>query len=90
MGLNLTRAQVVYHLDPWWNPAVEDQASDRVHRIGQKNEVNIIRILMKNSIEEKMLILKQKKKELFDLIMRGSSGARGTAITKQDFDFLLN
>lgn len=90
VGLNLTKAQVVYHLDPWWNPAVEDQASDRVHRIGQKNEVKIIRVLMKNSIEEKMLILKQKKKELFDLIMQGSSGARGTAITKQDFDFLLN
>jgi SNF2 family DNA or RNA helicase len=89
VGLNLTRARVVYHLDPWWNPAVENQASDRVHRIGQQHEVQIIRLLMHDSIEEKMLILKQKKSELFDLIMDGATGARGTAISKQDFEFLL-
>lgn len=89
VGLNLTRARVVIHLDPWWNPAVENQASDRVHRIGQQHDVKIIRLLMKDSIEEKMLVLKQKKKELFDAIMQGASGARGTALSKQDFDFLL-
>lgn len=89
VGLNLTRARVVIHLDPWWNPAVENQASDRAHRIGQEHEVKVIRLLMKDSVEEKMLVLKQKKKELFDAIMEGASGARGTALSKQDFDFLL-
>lgn len=89
VGLNLTRARVVIHLDPWWNPAVENQASDRVHRIGQEHDVKVIRLIMKDSIEEKMLVLKQKKKELFEAIMFGASGAQGTALTKQDFDFLL-
>ena len=89
VGLNLTRARVVIHLDPWWNPAVENQASDRVHRIGQQHTVKIIRLLMKDSIEEKMLVLKQKKKALFEAIMQGASGSRGSALTKQDFDFLL-
>jgi SNF2 family DNA or RNA helicase len=89
VGLNLTRARIVIHVDPWWNPAVENQASDRVHRIGQEHNVKIFRLLMKDSIEEKMLVLKQKKKELFDAIMKGASGSRGSALTKQDFDFLL-
>jgi SNF2 family DNA or RNA helicase len=89
VGLNLTRARVVYHLDPWWNPAIEDQASDRVHRIGQQHEVQIIRLIMKDSIEEKMIIFKQKKKDLFNAIMAGASGSLGSAITKQDFEFLL-
>lgn len=90
VGLTLTRAQVVYHLDPWWNPAVENQASDRVHRMGQENEVRIVRLLMKDSIEEKMLVLKQQKEALFNSIMRGSLGAKDTLLTKEDFDFLLS
>lgn len=59
-GLNLTKASYVFHLDPWWNPAVENQASDRAHRIGQKNKVSITRILMRHTIEEKMMALKKK------------------------------
>ncbi|BFU92005.1 MAG: putative Helicase [Nitrospira sp.] len=90
-GLNLTRASYVFHLDPWWNPAVERQASDRAHRIGQKQTVSIIRILMRHSIEEKMMALKQRKLELYDAVMAGVvRGAGQGVLTKADFDFLLS
>ncbi|MFQ5543160.1 MAG: DEAD/DEAH box helicase [Nitrospiria bacterium] len=90
-GLNLTKASYVFHLDPWWNPAVEDQASDRTHRIGQKNKVTITRILMRHTIEEKMMLLKKKKLALYDAVMGGDEGKTGKAyaISKSDFDFLL-
>ncbi|MGB3943015.1 MAG: DEAD/DEAH box helicase [Candidatus Manganitrophaceae bacterium] len=89
-GLNLTRASYVFHLDPWWNPAVENQASDRAHRIGQKNKVSITRILMRHTIEEKMMALKEKKRALFDAVMGGTAHVgEGAVITKSDFDFLL-
>ena len=90
-GLNLTRASYVYHLDPWWNPAVENQASDRAHRIGQKNNVTITRILMKHTIEEKMMFLKKKKLELYKAVMEDTlSSKRGLSISQSDFDFLLS
>lgn len=63
-GLNLTAADYVIHLDPWWNPAVEDQASDRAHRIGQDRPVTIYRLVMKNSIEEKIIAMHKDKREL--------------------------
>ena len=63
-GLNLTAADFVIHLDPWWNPAVEDQASDRAHRIGQDRPVTIYRLVMKNSIEEKIIAMHKDKREL--------------------------
>lgn len=89
-GLNLTRASYVYHLDPWWNPAVEDQASDRSHRIGQKRSVTITRILMRHTIEEKMMELKKKKVALYKAVMEGAEQkGRGFAITKEDFDYLI-
>ena len=89
-GLNLTKANYVFHLDPWWNPAVENQASDRAHRIGQQRTVSIVRILMRHSIEEKMMALKQRKLDLYDAVMRGvARGARQGVLTKADFDFLL-
>ena len=89
-GLNLTKASYVFHLDPWWNPAVENQASDRAHRIGQQQKVSIMRFLMHHTIEEKMMELKQHKLALYDAVMEGSTqrGA-GAGITKEDFDFLL-
>ncbi|MDH3975904.1 MAG: SNF2-related protein, partial [Deltaproteobacteria bacterium] len=68
-GLNLTKASYVFHLDPWWNPAVENQASDRAHRLGQQKKVTITRILMHHTIEEKMMELKKKKLALFKAIM---------------------
>ncbi|CAM8928404.1 unnamed protein product [Rhodiola kirilowii] len=62
-GINLTAASTVYFLEPWWNPAVEKQAMDRVHRIGQKNDVKIVRLIARNSIEERVLELQEKKKK---------------------------
>ncbi|MEY4704005.1 MAG: hypothetical protein RL042_201 [Nitrospirota bacterium] len=90
-GLNLTKATYVFHLDPWWNPAVENQASDRAHRIGQQRTVTIVRILMRHSIEEKMMALKQRKLELYDAVMRGVVRGSGQGVlTKDDFEFLLS
>ncbi|MDB4989758.1 MAG: Helicase, family, partial [Myxococcaceae bacterium] len=63
-GLNLTGADTVIHFDPWWNPAVEDQATDRAHRIGQTKVVNVYRLVAKSSVEEKILQLSDKKREL--------------------------
>lgn len=68
-GLNLTGADVVIHFDPWWNPAVEDQASDRAHRIGQKKTVEIIKLITKGTIEEKIFELQEKKKEIIKSVM---------------------
>jgi hypothetical protein len=65
-GLNLTGADTVIHFDPWWNPAAEEQATDRAHRIGQKNTVNVIRLITRGSIEEQVVKLSQRKRELFD------------------------
>ena len=65
-GLNLVGADTVIHFDPWWNPAAEDQATDRAHRIGQKNTVNVIRLITRGTIEEQVVRLGQRKRELFD------------------------
>ncbi|MBQ8234242.1 MAG: SWF/SNF helicase family protein [Bacilli bacterium] len=70
-GLNLTGADTVIHLDIWWNPAVENQATDRAHRIGQKNTVNVIKIVTKGTIEEKILELQNKKKVLSENLING-------------------
>ncbi|HEY5587148.1 MAG TPA: DEAD/DEAH box helicase [Ruminiclostridium sp.] len=69
-GLNLTGADVVIHYDPWWNPAVEDQATDRAYRIGQKNPVQVLKLITKGTIEEKIYQLKQKKKELINSVIQ--------------------
>jgi non-specific serine/threonine protein kinase len=89
VGLNLTRASYVYHIDPWWNPAVENQASDRAHRIGQKKSVFIARIVMHHTIEEKMMQLKEAKSKLFNDVMNATENKTKTIISKKDFDFLL-
>jgi SNF2 family DNA or RNA helicase len=68
-GLNLTSADIVIHFDPWWNPAVEDQATDRAHRIGQENVVEVIKIIAKGTIEEKILVLQENKKQLISDVM---------------------
>lgn len=88
-GLNLTRASYVFHLDPWWNPAVENQASDRAHRIGQTRKVSIIRILMRHTIEEKMMELKRRKLALYQAVLEDVSSRSSFSIRKEDFDFLL-
>jgi SNF2 family DNA or RNA helicase len=72
LGLNLTGADFVVHLDSWWNPAIEDQASDRVHRIGQLRPVTIYRLVAENTIEEKIIKLHQTKRKLADLMLENS------------------
>nr|WP_294518383.1 DEAD/DEAH box helicase [uncultured Rhodopila sp.] len=74
-GLNLTAADYVVHLDPWWNPAVEDQASDRAHRIGQERPVTIYRLVMQDSIEERILALHRDKRDLASELLDGSETA---------------
>ncbi len=68
-GLNLTGADMVIHYDPWWNPAVEEQATDRAYRIGQNNSVQVYKLITKDTIEEKIYLLQQKKKELIDTLI---------------------
>ncbi|WP_291637686.1 DEAD/DEAH box helicase, partial [Clostridium sp.] len=70
-GLNLTSANLVIHFDPWWNPAVEDQATDRAHRIGQRNVVEVIKLVAKGTIEEKIIMLQENKKSLIDSVITG-------------------
>ena len=72
VGLNLTAADYVIHMDPWWNPAVEDQASDRAHRIGQQRPVTIYRLVARNTIEEKIVELHSQKRDLADNLLEGS------------------
>ena len=72
-GLNLTGADTVIHFDPWWNPAVEEQATDRAHRIGQKKTVEVIKLITKGTIEEKISILQEKKKDIFNSVVNNVS-----------------
>jgi len=88
-GLNLTRASYVFHLDPWWNPAVENQASDRAHRIGQQRQVTITRLLMRHSIEEKMMELKKRKLKLYRALLEDAESDAGQSLGREDFEFLL-
>ncbi|MFT5356066.1 MAG: superfamily II DNA or RNA helicase [Polyangiales bacterium] len=74
-GLNLTAADTVIHLDPWWNPAVEDQASDRAHRIGQDKPVTVVRLVAQDTIEEKVLLLHRSKRDLADALLAGGDTA---------------
>ena len=88
-GLNLTGADVVIHYDPWWNPAAEDQATDRAHRIGQTRKVDVIRLVCGDSIEEKVVELGERKKALFDrLITPGESGLQ--ALSEQEIRSLFD
>lgn len=81
-GLNLTGADTVIHFDPWWNPAVEEQASDRAHRIGQKKTVEIIKLITKGTIEEKINILQEKKKDIINNVLQDTS--EQNVISKMD------
>jgi len=87
LGLNLTAADYVIHLDPWWNPAIEDQASDRAYRIGQDKPVTVYRIIAADTIEEKILELHKTKKSMADALLEGSDIV--TTMTKEDMMQLL-
>jgi len=90
VGLNLTRANYVFHLDPWWNPAVENQATDRAHRIGQEQKVFVQRLIMQHSIEARMMELKNRKAELFDqLVEQPGRQTASSGLSREDFEYLL-
>lgn len=91
VGLNLTAASFVFIMDPWWNPAVESQAIDRAHRIGQKNTLTVYRPIMKNSVEEKVLKLQEEKKQLFaDLLSNDDDQSFTGKLSMKDFEMLFN
>ncbi|MCP3979660.1 MAG: DEAD/DEAH box helicase [bacterium] len=86
-GLNLTAADHVFLLDPWWNPAVEDQAADRAHRIGQDRPVMVYRLVAEDTVEERILLLQQKKREIAEAAL--GEAAAATGITREDLLGLL-
>ena len=88
-GLNLTGADTVIHFDPWWNPAVEDQATDRAHRIGQTKVVTVYRLIARGTVEEKILKLSEKKRALVENVL-ATEGAPLKGLTKQDVDDLFS
>ncbi len=87
-GLNLTAADIVIHYDHWWNIAVENQATDRAHRIGQKNVVTVYRLIMKDTIEDRIIELQNKKKELADQLLNTGSLSSPTLSKKELLDLL--
>lgn len=91
-GLNLTSADIVIHLDLWWNPQAENQATDRAHRIGQKNNVEVIKLVSKGTIEEKILALQEKKKMLSDKVIEGEDMDKNilSKLTEKELKDLLS
>lgn len=87
-GLNLTAASIVIHFDPWWNVAAQNQATDRAHRIGQKQVVTVYKLIMKNTLEEKILRLQERKAQLSDDIISEGS-LRDVLATKEEFMEIL-
>ncbi len=96
VGLNLTKASVVYHLEPWWNPAVENQATDRAHRMGQTKNVRVFNLLIEGSLEQKISDLKVKKQAAFDRLFDNNEETvevapiNESALSKEDFFYLLS
>jgi SNF2 family DNA or RNA helicase len=84
-GLNLTGADLVIHYDPWWNLAVQNQATDRAHRIGQTRQVTEIRLIAAHSIEERIIELQEAKRELADAVL----GAEGTSLMSMSAEDLM-
>ena len=88
VGLNLTAADYIYLIDPWWNPAVEQQAIDRTHRIGQKNKIFAYKMICKNTIEEKILQLQQRKKQIANELVTEDAGFI-KKLSREDVEFLF-
>jgi SNF2 family DNA or RNA helicase len=86
-GLTLTAADHVFLLDPWWNPAVEDQAADRAHRIGQERPVIVYRLVAAETVEERILALQERKRSLAEVVLAGADRAAG--LTREDLLDLL-
>jgi SNF2 family DNA or RNA helicase len=89
VGLNLTEADYVYLVDPWWNPAVEQQAIDRTHRIGQKNKIFAYKMICKDSVEEKIMVLQEKKLAISKEIIQEDT-AFFKSLSKDDINFLFS
>lgn len=87
-GLNLTAADIVIHYDPWWNLAVQNQATDRAHRIGQRNVVSVYKLIMKDTIEENIVKLQERKKELAEQVLSGENVGSGS-FTREELLELL-
>lgn len=87
-GLNLTAADIVIHFDPWWNLAVQNQATDRAHRIGQKNVVSVYKLVVKGTIEENIMRIQEKKKKLADKVLSGE-GLSGGSFSREELLELL-
>ena len=88
VGLNLTGADMVIHYDPWWNLAAQNQATDRAHRIGQTKKVTVYKLIVKNTIEEKIQKLQETKKNLAEQVIGGEMGQLG-ALSKEELLELL-
>jgi len=89
LGLNLTAADYVYLLDPWWNPAVEAQAIDRAHRIGQSRPVFACRLVARDTVEEKILELQKSKRDLADAVIQ-ADGSVLASLSREDLELLLS
>ena len=89
-GLNLVGADVVIHLDIWWNPQVENQATDRAHRIGQTKKVSVIRFITRGTIEEKIIELQDKKKLLSDNLIDGKESSMLSSLSENEIKSLLS
>ena len=87
-GLNLTAADIVIHYDPWWNLAVQNQATDRAHRIGQLNTVTVYKLVTKGTIEENIMRLQDKKRELADQVL-GGEGVGSGSFTKEELKEII-
>jgi len=95
VGLNLVKASYVFHLEPWWNPTVENQAIDRAHRLGQTKKVQVYRYLIQESVEEKIETLKKKKFHTFQALLNqdqslDSFKPEKQILTQEDFEYLLS
>jgi SNF2 family DNA or RNA helicase len=95
VGLNLTKASYVFHLEPWWNPSVENQATDRAHRLGQEKPVQVFKYIMHESLEEKIEILKERKDRKFQTLLSDIENPKkftknSSGLSKEDFDLLIS
>ena len=87
-GLNLVGADTVIHLDPWWNVSAENQATDRTHRIGQTSNVEVVKLICRDTIEQRVIELQNIKKDLIDKLISHSDSSI-TKLTKEDLEFIL-
>jgi SNF2 family DNA or RNA helicase len=88
-GLNLTEADTVIHYDPWWNPAVENQATDRAHRIGQDKPVFVYRLIAENTLEEKILLMQSRKKAIAESVYNDETGEQTIGLTAKEIESLF-